>query len=202
MKSDANKGPAPSVSKRPPSAEPPNSDIAPWMNESLPAISTHGLTSGNFFNDAHSKLQTSPSFRPDTGRTGDSESPDTLTFGDERRPSMASATTVSSQNSVSKASTNRSNTHKKIAGFFTDDGRQSSRSSDTSIPSTLQREQSSSRHNSIPISQTDSRAPTSPTNSRPRTPLPSSEVTPWLFQDFKVSSYVWSGAFAVSMSLL
>ena len=156
------------------------------MDESLPAISTHGLTSGNFFNDVQSKLQISPSLRPDTGQTGDSRVTDMI-FADERRPSLASATTVSSQNSVSKASTNRSTTHRKVAGFFTDDGRQSSRSSDTSLPSTLQREQTSSRHNSVHTASTD-RAPTSPTNSRPRTPLPSSDVTPWLFQDFKVRS--------------
>ena len=185
---DGGKGFIPSVSRRPPSAEAPNADVAPWMDEDVPTSSTHGLTSGNFFNDGPPNLQLSPSFRPDTGG---SESPDAICRHDERRPSIAtSATTESSQTSVSKASTSRGTPYKKVAGFFSDDGRQSSRSSDTSIPNMLQREQtaSSSRHGSIHTSRDEGRPPTSPNGSRPRTPLPSSEVTPWLFQDFKVST--------------
>lgn len=154
------------------------------MDDALP---THAFASSNFFNDGPPKLQLSPSFRPDTSN---SDSPDPMFRDNERRPSVASGTTESSQTSVSKASTNRGTPYKKVAGFFSDDGRQSSRSSDTSIPNTLQREltASSSRHGSIHTSRDDGRPPTSPTSSRPRTPLPSSDVTPWLFQDFKVSS--------------
>ena len=184
---DTGKGPIPSVSKRPPSTEPPNADIAPWMADSLPSLSSHGFTSGNFFNDGPPDLQLSPAFRPDTRG---SDSPDPIYRHDERRPSIAtSVTTESSQTSVSKASTSRGTPYKKMAGFFNDDERQSSRSSDTSIPNMLQREQtaSSSRHGSIHTSRDEGRPPTSPNGSRPRTPLPSSDVTPWLFQDFKVS---------------
>ncbi|KAL6714616.1 hypothetical protein ACLMJK_008041 [Lecanora helva] len=182
---DTNKGSIPSVSRRPPSREAPNADIAPWMDENLPSLSTHGFTSNNLFNDAPPNLQLSPAFRPDTGG---SDSPDPNFRNDERRPSIAtSITTESSQTSVSKPSTSRGTPYKKVAGFFSDDGRQSSRSSDVSIPNMLQREQtaSSSRHGSIHTSRDEGRPPTSPINSRPRTPLPSSEVTPWLFQDFK-----------------
>lgn len=188
---DAAKGPIPLVSRRPPSSENPNADIAPWMDDAAPSFSNHGFNmSSNFCNDGPPKLQLSPSFRPDTG---DSDSPDPL-IQDERRPSLAtSATTESSQTSVSKASTSRGTTYKKVAGLFSDEGRKSSKSSETSLPNTLQREQtaSSSRHGSIHAShhsREDSRPPTSPTGSRPRTPLPSSDVTPWLFQNFKVSS--------------
>lgn len=153
---DAAKGPIPSVSRRPPSSEALNADIAPWMDDAASSFSTHGFNmSSNFFNDGPPKLHLSPSFRPDTG---DSDSPDPM-FQDERRPSLAtSATTESSQTSMSKAST---------------------------LPV------SSSRHGSIHAShhsRDNGRPPTSPTGSRPRTPLPSSDVTPWLFQDFKVSS--------------
>ena len=184
------KGPIPSVSKHPPSSEAPNADIAPWMDDGLPALSTHGLTSSNSFNDGSSKTQQSPSFRPDSGRTVDSESPDPMFLSNDRRPSLASATTVDSQTSLSKSSTNRGIPYKKVAGFFGDEGRQSARSSDTNIPSTLQREQtSSSLHGSRQASRDDGR-PISPGSSRPRTPLPSRDVVPWLFQDFKVSSGV------------
>lgn len=181
------KGPTPSVSKHPPSTEAPNADIAPWMADGLPALSTHGLTSSNFLNDGSSKAQQSPSFRPDSGRTIDSESPDPMFLSNDRRPSLASATTVDSQTSLSKTSTNRGIPYKKVAGFFGDEGRQSARSSDTNIPNTLQREQtSSSLHGSRHASRDEGR-PISPGSSRPRTPLPSSDVVPWLFQDFKVS---------------
>ena len=186
-KQNETKGQIPSVSRRPPSAEAPNSDIAPWMHDGLPPLATHGLMSSNFFNDGPPKLQLSPSFRPDTR---DSDSPDLIFHDNDRRPSLAtSITTESSQTSISKTSISKGTPYKKIAGFFSDEGRQSSRSSDTSIPASLQREQtvSSSRHGSIHASRDDGRPPTSPDSARPRTPLPSSDVTPWLFQDFKVS---------------
>ena len=174
----------------------PNADIAPWMDDGLPPLSTHGLTSLNNFNTDAPKLHLSSSIRPDTG---DSEPRDLIFDNDERRPSLA--TTESRQTSVSipvsKTSTNRGTPYKRGAFFSDDYGRQSSKSSDTSIPATLQREQtSSSKHGSIRHghhgSRDDATASTSPTGSRPRTPLPSSDVTPWLFQDFKVSSYIFA----------
>lgn len=157
------------------------------MDGSLPSLSAHGFNP-NVFSEGPQRLNLSPSFRPDTG---DGESPDRMFYDDERRPSIASATTESSQTSVSKTSTSRGTPYRRVAAFFSDDGRQSSKSSDTSLPNTLHREQtsSSSRHGSIHTSRDDGRAPTSPNSSRPRTPLPSSEVTPWHFQDFKVSSH-------------
>lgn len=187
---EAAKGPIPSVSKHPPSIEAPNADIAPWMDDGLPALSDHGLTSSNFFNDGSSKAQQSPSIRPNSGRTVDSESPDPMFLSNDRRPPLTRATTADSQTSLSITSTSRGIPYKKVAGFFGDEGRQSPRSSDTSIPSTLQREQtSSSLHGSRHASRDEGR-PISPGSSRPRTPLPSSDVVPWLFQDFKVSSGV------------
>ena len=183
-----------SLSKPSQSIERPNADIAPWMDDGLPQLSTHGLTSLTNFNTEPPKLHLSSSIRPDTG---DSEPRDPVFDNDERRPSLV--TTESSQtsvsNSVSKASTHRGTPYKR-GGFFSDDyGQQSSRSSDTSIPATLQREQTaSSKHGSIRHghhgSRDDATASASPTGSRPRTPLPSSDVTPWLFQDFKVSLHI------------
>ena len=186
-KPEAIKGHISSVSKPPLSKDAPNADIAPWMDDGLPALSTHGITSSNCFNDSVTKAQPSPSFRPDSGRTADSDSPDPMFLSNDRRPSLASATTIDSQSSLSKASTSKGTPYKKVAGYFGDEYRQSPRSSDTSIPSTLQHEQTaSSRHGSRHPSRDEGR-PISPGSSRPRTPLPSSDVVPWLFQDFKVS---------------
>lgn len=189
---DTSGGGAPYASRRQPSVSGTSAQIAPWVTEgsSIPGA----VPSGSFFDDGRGKLPASPSFRPDTGRTGASDSPDPLFFGDERRPSMASATTVSSSNSNRRASTSRSTRHKKLANFFGEDGHESSRGSDTSVLTTGRDHSTSShshkdRNNSVHTINTDGR-PISPTNSRPRTPLPSSEVTPWLFQDFKASTCI------------
>lgn len=189
---DTSRGIPPLVSKHARPAGMPNAQIAPWAAES-PTHSLGGVASGSFFDDGQSRFPVSPSFRPDTARTGASDSPDPMFFGDERRPSMASATTVSSSNSNPRASMSRSTRHKKIANFLGEDGHESSRGSDVSIPTTGHRDHSTSsrsrkdRNNSVHTVNNDGR-PTSPSHSRPRTPLPSSEVTPWLFQDFKVST--------------
>ena len=210
---DTNGGTVPSVSRHAPPTVVANADIAPWAVHDCRKVSTAGVASDGFYDDGHSKFQISPSFRPDTGGTGTSGSPDRLSYGDERRPSIASATTISSQNSNSnsnsnsRASISKGTRRSKIAGFFGDDGngRASSRSSDTSILTTGQREHSTSsfsqrdRNNSINAFNPDGR-PLTPGNSRPRTPLPSSDVTPWLFQDFKVSLNVCGSC--VTQSLL
>lgn len=206
---DAPGGSVPSVSRLPPPVVTPSAEIAPWAVNENHTVSRGGATSESFFDDGHSKFQISPSFRPDTGGTGTSGSPDRLSYGDERRPSIASATTISSQNSNSnsRASISKGTRRSKIAGFFGDDGngRQSSRGSDTSILTTGQREHSTSsasqrgRNNPSNAFHPDGR-PLSPGNSRPRTPLPSSDVTPWLFQDFTVSPHVCGSC--VTQSLL
>ena len=173
----------------------PSADIAPWAIDS-PTPPTGGTASGAFFDDEPGKLPVSPSFRPDTARTGASDSPDPMFFGDERRPSMASATTVSSSNSNPRGSMSRSTRQMKLANLFGDDGHESSRGSDTSILTTARRDDSTSsnshkeRNNSVNTVSNDG-PPISPSVSRPRTPLPSSDVTPWLFQDFKVSKRIY-----------
>ena len=206
---DTTRGSIPSVARHVPPAVVPDAEIAPWAVHDGRTVSKGGVASDSFYDDGHSKFQISPSFRPDTGGTGTSGSPDRLSYGDERRPSIASATTISSQNSNSnsRASISKGTRRSKIAGFFGDDGngRASSRSSDTSILTTGQREHSTSsfsqrdRNNSVNAFNPDGR-PLSPGNSRPRTPLPSSDVTPWLFQDFKVSPNVCGSR--VTQSLL
>ena len=181
-------GPAPT--RHPPPAAVPDDDIAPWLN-SGPAAPNGPSENGSPFGGRLGKSQTFP-----TSRAGNSanEPVDPMFDNDERRPSVASATTVSSQNStpVSRTSTGRGAHSRRLGAFFGDDARDSARSSHTSILTTnrdhsISSQNRKARHNSVQTNNTDGR-PVSPSSSRPRSPLPSSDVTPWLFQDFKVSA--------------
>lgn len=185
-------GNVPSISRLPPTAGTPNAQIAPWAINS-PVVPSSAFP-GSFFDDSTENIQLSPSFRPGTGQTGYSESPDVVYYGDERRPSVASATTVSSQGS--RSSTSRGGFHKKLTGFFGEDhpGHDApSHGSQTSLVTNGGREIAAQSHrdrnNSVQTNNTDGR-PASPSMSRPRTPLPSSDVVPWVFQDPQVSSRV------------
>lgn len=140
---------------------------------------------GSFFNDSSEDVSLSPGFRPSSSQYGDGQY-----AGEDRRPSVASATTVSSTGS--KSSVGR-NFHKKLQGFFGEDfpGMDSRQNSDLSLPpdARVPSDQHSlrearKRNNSV----NDARSrPGSPASfSRPRTPMASSEVTPWEFQDTKV----------------
>ena len=148
-----------------------NADIAPWASD-------NSFSTGSF--DA----------REVSSRSGASDFQDPVFRSDDRRPSVISATSVSSQASKNSMPTNSRRAHnKKLAGFFTEDSRESSKSSDTSIATTGQRDHSASsrsrRNNSVHTNNSADGRPISENSSRPRTP-PSSAVTPWLFQDFKV----------------
>jgi hypothetical protein len=87
------------------------------MNGSNGTPTSASAFATSFYNDSESDAasQLSPGFRPGTAFTGNtvaSDSPD-LDFGDERRPSVASVTTVNSINTTgSKSSSNR--IHKKL----------------------------------------------------------------------------------------
>ncbi|KAI9688825.1 MAG: cysteinyl-tRNA synthetase [Bathelium mastoideum] len=104
--------------------------------------------------------------------------------GDDRRPSVASNTTVSSNGS--KSSLGRG-LHKKLQGFFGDDFNEAQPTSEPNPASFAptepirNRNRNNSAHNTI--DSTSSSRPASPGSSRPRTPMASSEVTPWVYQD-------------------
>ncbi len=140
---------------------------------------------GTFYNDSADNLgQVSPGFAPRNGMN--------FQDGDDRRPSIASATTVSSTGSKSSAS---AKVHRKLQGFFGEEytglneaGRQGSESSSmqsSNLPSfALGAGGPRNRNNSVNDVRSD---PPSPSSSRPRTPAaPNSEVTPWVFQDTQV----------------
>lgn len=153
----------------------------------------------SFYNDSSDNLsqtsQLSPGVRPGSGRTGNtSDSPEIGFFNDERRPSLASVTTASS--SGSKSSLGRTGGfHKKLQGFFGDDF-PGEKGAETSLPSQEPRKEhrahSYTRHRERnPSTKTqDSNRDQSPAaagGSRPRTPVPSSDVVPFLYQDSQVS---------------
>ncbi|KAH8727810.1 hypothetical protein GQ44DRAFT_769873 [Phaeosphaeriaceae sp. PMI808] len=173
----------PSISRNPPTATTANSPIAPWSSSS----GTNGTPMANpawssFYNDSNEDIsQLSPGFaRPGTGSREDSMG---FPLKDDRRPSVASAGSTGSKSR---------SFHKKLPNFFGEefptDGRHNS---DTSLSTPFATDSQSTRgtrhrNNSLnnTIGSYHSR-PASPTNSRPRTPQPSSEVTPWDYQDSK-----------------
>ncbi|MCJ1473412.1 cysteinyl-tRNA synthetase, partial [Lambiella insularis] len=177
---DSSTGTVPTISREPPSA--PLAQVAPWATEDSMMPSTAMLPPArSFFDDGDDNLP-SPSFRPRSACTDTSESTDTQWYGDDRRPSEASTTTIGSQDSSIKAGAGKGTYQKKIAGFFGEDvgGRSSQHGSDAGVPASMQPIRK--RNNSMQTSSND-RRPASPASSRPITPLPSSDVVPWMFQD-------------------
>ena len=142
----------------------------------------------SYYNDSAENVgQISPGFSPQNGMGFPND-------GDDRRPSIASATTVSS--SGSKSSTGK--IHKKLQGFFGEDykgleepSRQTSESS--SMQGTnpgLTPTSSGQRRNTAINDGGKGSSPPSPSSSRPRTPAqqgPTYDVTPWAYQESQVS---------------
>lgn len=184
---DTSAGRIPSISNDPPSASTPINNIAPWASGDVSVSPFSVFPSDSAKGGVKEGMRFS--LRPGTRSTARPEFSDTLSFEDERRPSVASTTTTSSHGSGSKVGASKK---KKLAGFFGEDpsSKESQRNiSDSSIPMVGQRTQSSQSYrdpNSSTQANNDSQA--SPAASRPRTPLPSSDIVPWLFQNFQVSS--------------
>ncbi|KAL6707819.1 hypothetical protein ACN47E_003719 [Coniothyrium glycines] len=180
----------PSISRNPPTATSANSQVAPWASASNGANMANSVWS-TFFNDSNEDLaQLSPGFgRPGTGSREDSMG---FPVKDDRRPSVASATTVSSNGS--KSSIRTGGFHKRLQNVFGEDFPADERqNSQTSLNGPYvtdtqslrgQRNRGNSLNNTIGGGSYHSR-PASPSSSRPRTPQASSEVTPWDFQDHK-----------------
>ena len=196
---ETSSGRIPQIQQNPPTATQNSShQIAPWMSSNGSVTIPSPGFGTSFYNDSSDNLslasQLSPGFRPGTGLTGNTnassgDSPADPYFGDERRPSVASVTTASSTGS--KSSANRGNIHKKLQTFFGEDypGKEGS---DTNLPSRVKdRSHSFTRsHRERNLSSATEYAPrdASPVPSRPRTPVPSSDVVPFLYQDSQVSS--------------
>ncbi|RWA06496.1 hypothetical protein EKO27_g8608 [Xylaria grammica] len=189
-------GRLPQIYREPP-ANSPNvtQNVLPWMSANGgPGAAASPTTYTSFYNDSSDNLSTpsqlSPAFRLGPSRHGQSsnnnDSPDIAYFDDQRRPSVASITTASSQGS--KNSSGRGGL-KKLQGFFGEEfpGRDGS---ETSLPPAppLAKEQRSYSFGRARRARNDSNATDhtrepSPTSSRPRTPIPSSDVVPFLYQE-------------------
>ncbi|KAI8954828.1 protein phosphatase 2C [Xylaria longipes] len=191
-------GRLPQIHREPP-ANSPNvpQNIAPFMSANGTPGATASPTAYTSFynNDSSDNLSTpsqlSPAFRLGA-RSGQNFNPnpnnDSSDFGyfdDQRRPSLASIATASSQGS--KNSSGRGGL-KKLQGFFGEEfpGRDGS---ETSLPpaAPLAKEQRSysfgRRRARNDSNATDHTREPSPTSSRPRTPIPSSDVVPFLYQE-------------------
>ena len=146
--------------------------------------------------------QLSPLSRPGHGRTTaveDSTDPSYFVVDDDqRRPSVTSIATASSQGSQS--STGRV-FPKRFQAFFSDDHRE--RSSTHALESsasassingtrTVAGHSYHHRNDSVATTSTADGVATSSPHSRPRSPMPSSEVTPWVYQDSGVSCEIRS----------
>jgi adenylate cyclase len=163
-----------------------NKAVTPWDDDPQAQLGGVRPFGQSHFNEVEPIGQPSPSARPSTGKLGTADSPDLEPF-DARRPSVASATTVSSQGS--KSSSTGARFQKSLKSFFGDDPQSDSRkASQTNLPEQERNgkdmAQTKARNDSVKTQNTIQEAP------RPQTPVPSRDVTPWSFQEFSdVSRY-------------
>lgn len=181
----------PAINRQPPTASSPHNNT-PWANGNPPILSS--VFGNSFYDDSSEEVgQLSPGFRPGSSQEDMNGFP-----GEDRRPSIASATTVSSIGS--KSSVGRG-FNKKLHGFFSEDylGNENSRqNSNSSLPpsalfpaggpqsdptATRQARHRNNSATNTAIGLLVSRPESPASFSGPRTPH-SSEVTPWEFQDF------------------
>ncbi|KAJ5646285.1 Adenylate cyclase [Penicillium lividum] len=157
--------------------------VAPWAT-------TGGLDgAGTFFNEysEHEASPASATFRPTTSRTFASEPADMDYNRDHRRPSTASMT--SSQGS--KSSLSHKPWRKKSKGIPTDEYTASDEPEDGQQNPPSRRggpiDQLKARERANSDGSDPSQRPSRP---RPETPLPSSDITPWVYQNIQdVSHY-------------
>jgi adenylate cyclase len=194
----------PSIQHNPPSAvQPPSNQIAPWMSANGRDVnSSPGFGAGyydDFSTDPLSQPQHPSGLRGNASANHPHESD--AFYDHERRPSAASAATVSSTGSRSSRGGSLQQ-NKKLQTFFGEDfpGQDAS---DTSLPNQGQetpremppgkdRSHSfarSQRERNLSSATDTTHRDTSPAGSRPRTPVPSSDVVPFLYQDSQVSNY-------------
>lgn len=153
---------------------PPSAANSPMNGSASASTPPTSFLNGNFAFDSHSheQYQLSPPLRPGTAPSSGDRTSDGYFPTDDRRPSVASVVTNASSTG-SKSSIGRQ-FMRKVFGDG-DNGTESPGSSESSLPPSA-----------MPRSHYGIR-PTTPTYSRPRTPVPSSDVVPFLYQDPEVS---------------
>ncbi|ERF69466.1 hypothetical protein EPUS_07281 [Endocarpon pusillum Z07020] len=150
--------------------------IAPWDTDPAPSRAKQALRNNSFYHDTPG--QASPPCDADrTPRANTADFSDNkLCDQDVRRPSVASANTVSSQGSGSKISSG-GKFPKSLKGIFGEDPSGSREASATNV-ATQNNSKARKGSDSIDIP------------SRPHTPVPPADVTPWAYQYFEdVSNY-------------
>jgi adenylate cyclase len=175
-------GGVPSISRVPPSSSSSSAQMAPWSSSSGSGAPMANSAWSSFYNDSSEDLAP---LSPGSARREDNMG---FPMQDDRRPSVASATTVSSTGS--KSSISRA-FHKRLPNFFgedldfpADNRQQSDTSLSTPLPADAQLTRTRTRGDSLHNAAGSHHSrPTSPTSLRPRTPQPASEVTPWEYQD-------------------
>ncbi|TQS35352.1 hypothetical protein Golomagni_04229 [Golovinomyces magnicellulatus] len=142
----------------------------------------------NFFNESTEK------FPQDLSRTNNTRGLNGgIYFRDDegRRPSVASINTSSSQSS--KSSVGRAVIHKKLQTFFGDEysvGEKSEKLPSSSNDVQTFKNARNQRNRTISAANDTSRLrEASPSNLRPRTPIPSRDVVPFLYQDSQISLF-------------
>ncbi|KAJ5651065.1 Adenylate cyclase [Penicillium longicatenatum] len=155
--------------------------IAPW------ATTAGSDGAGTFFNDysEHEASPASATFRPTTGRTFASEPAEMDYNRDHRRPSTASMTSSQgSKSSIHKWGRKKSKatTDENTASDEPDDGQQNPPSRRGGPIDQLKARERANSDGSDPSQR--------PSRPRAETPLPSSDITPWVYQNIKdVSHY-------------
>ena len=163
--------------------DPPSHDenISPWTADPQAQIVGTRPFNQSYFNDNTPKEANTTIQRPETGQTNASDD-----FDPDRRPSMASATTVSSAESKGAPMGSNGKYQKNLKGFFGDDPSDSRKGSFVNIPDPNQNgsnsevaSSTSKRNNSVHTQNT--------VEERPKTPAPPapSSVTPWDYQNFE-----------------
>lgn len=155
-----------------------NENISPWDTDPQSQMANSRPFDTSYFQDATPRDAQFPSRKPDTSQTAASDDFDM----DERRPSVASATTISSADSKGNANGRKKNLNKWLG----DDPSDSRKGSFNNLPDQLNGNEvdRSKRNDSVQTQNT--------VEERPRTPAPqpSSDVTPWDYQNFDdVSNY-------------
>ena len=170
----------PSQSIAPWDDPPQDNPISPWTSDPQEKIVGTRPFNQSYFNDSVPRESNNAVQRPDTSRTTTSDD-----FDPDRRPSMASATTVDSSESKGGPVGSNGKYQKNLKGFFGDDPSDSRKGSFANLTEPNQNgsnsevaSSTSKRNNSVQTQNT--------VEDRPKTPAPppSSAVTPWDYQNF------------------
>lgn len=147
---------------------------AQYGRHNRPTHFPSSIFGASYYDSNDDMPQLSPGFQPPNGQEY---------LSADRRPSVASTTTMSSTGSKLSIGAIHGRFHKKLQGFFGDeyDNKESDGAS-TTTPTGDDDASAMDRQGSV-----ISVMAASPGQSRPRTPQPSSEITPWAFQDSDVS---------------